>query len=254
VTGSPSLALPIPLPKCGEWCCEAGVDGPGDAAQPGKVSLKGLVAPGNAFMWKLWLPVPGIGLGAAPDLAPSPSSPFRPPRVSCPGRSSVPDPDNPYLDTALSHRLATSAAGKRAPTGMCRGLPQPPRTAPVQSPPCRALPAPSPRPGRWPQPFQPQSFVSPSLPGPIPFLRDFLSAPFPTSCLLGGGLDDGQVRSLWPGRQSMPMGSVTIPSIRPHKTFSGLLTGKNLLCAGSRHEPSVAGRAGLCGSKVACCR
>lgn len=162
VTGSPSLALPIPLPKCREGCCRAGVDGLGDTVWPGKGSLGGLAAPGNAFPWKLGLPVPGIVSVAAPDLAPSQSSPFPPPRVSRPRTSDMPVPDDP----ALSRRQAASAAGKRVPAGMCRGLPQLPRSAQHQ---CRALPAViALYPGIWPQCSQLQSFVSPSLPGPIP--------------------------------------------------------------------------------------
>lgn len=43
----------------------------------------------------------------------------------------------------------------------------------------------------------------------------------------------------------MPMGPVRIPSIRSHKTFSALLIGKKMFLMGGRHEPSVAGRAGL---------
>lgn len=43
----------------------------------------------------------------------------------------------------------------------------------------------------------------------------------------------------------MPMGPVRIPSIRPHKMFSRLLTGKKMLFMGKGHEPSTAGQAGL---------
>ena len=165
----------------------------------------------------------------------------------------MPVPGDPYLDTALSRRQATSAAGKRAPTGMWGGAaPAAPHgTAPVRTPARSTLPAVIALcPGIWPQHSQPQSFMSPSLPGPIPlqFLRDFLNGPFPISSLLGRGLD--KFRAHWfchscQRRNRCLWDLVRIPSIRPHKTFSGLLIGKKMLFMGSRHEPSVAGRYGL---------
>lgn len=195
VMGAPSLALPIPLPKCGEGCCRARVDGLGDTARLGKGSLGGLAAPGNAFPWKLGLPVPGIRLVAAPDLAPSPSSPFHLPWASRPSRSDVPVPDDPYLDTARSRRQAGNTSSWQASTHRDVSWAAPAAlhgTAPVQSPACRALPTViALYPGMRPQRSQTQSFMSPSLPGPIPprFLRDFLNAFFPIS-LLGRGLDN----------------------------------------------------------------
>lgn len=187
----------------------------------GKGLLRGLAAPGTAFLWKLGLPVPGIGPVAAPDLTPSPSSPFHPPRAFRPGRSDMPVPNDPYLDTALSHGQHRHLATEH-PRG-CHGLPKPSCKAQRQS---RALPVVIALcPGVWPQRSQLQSFVSPSLPGPV----DFLNAPFPISSLLGRGSDNvwgTLVMSLLPGRQSMPMGPVRIPSIRPHRMFSGLLIGK----------------------------
>lgn len=65
---------------------------------------------------------------------------------------------------------------------------------------------------------------------PSPVLRNFLCAPLPISSLLGRGLGNVQavlVMSLLPRRQSLPVGSVGIPSIRPHRTFLGLLIGIN---------------------------
>lgn len=41
VKGTPSPALLIPLPKCGEGCCRAGADRLGDTVWPGKGSLGG---------------------------------------------------------------------------------------------------------------------------------------------------------------------------------------------------------------------
>lgn len=70
-------------------------------------------------------------------------------------------------------------------------------------------------------PFPPQ-------PHPSPVLRNFLCAPLSISSLLGRGLGNVQavlVTSLLPRRQSLPVGPVGIPSIRPHRTSLGLLIG-----------------------------
>lgn len=140
--------------------------------------------------------MPSIGWVAAPALAPSPSSPFHPPQASHLGRSDVPVPDDPYLGTALPRRQAGNVSGWQTSMHRAVSWAAPAAlhdTAPVQSPACRALPAViALHPGIWPQHSQTQSFVSPSLPGLIllQFLRDFLSAPFPISSLVGRGLDN----------------------------------------------------------------
>lgn len=108
----------------------------------------------------------------------------------------MPVPDDPHLGTALPRRQAGNVSGWQM--NMHRDVSwaapaAPHNTAPVQSPACRALPAIiALQPGIWPQHSQTQSFVSPSLPGPIllQVLRDFLSAPFPISPLVGRWLDN----------------------------------------------------------------
>lgn len=125
---------------------------------------------------------------------------FPPPRAFHLGRSDMPVPDDPCLDTVLSHRQTGNVSSwqpSEHPQGCVMGCPCRPTWHSTSPDPCPQIPARGSLPAMiilcprtCSQHSQPQSFMSLSLSGPIPlqFLRDFLTAPFPTPSLLGRGL------------------------------------------------------------------